>query len=87
METDKKSNGAFIGSIIVVLILVLGGVYLWTSNSLKDKETVVRTEEQRKQKTLGELNAASAIEAELDGFDQANGNMDTNFDADVKAVQ
>jgi len=29
METEKKSNGALFGSIVIVLIIVIGGVYLF----------------------------------------------------------
>ena len=28
-NVDKKSNGATIGAIIVIIILVLGGLYVW----------------------------------------------------------
>jgi hypothetical protein len=29
METDKKSNGAFVGLIVIVIILVIGSIYIW----------------------------------------------------------
>jgi len=29
METEKKSNGALFGSIVIVLIIVIGGIYLF----------------------------------------------------------
>lgn len=32
MEPEKKSSGALIGSIIIILILIIGGVYLWKTN-------------------------------------------------------
>ena len=35
MEPEQKSNGALIGSIIIIVILVLGGVYLW-QNKMKE---------------------------------------------------
>jgi len=47
MEEDKKSNGALVGAVIVILILILGGVYLWTSNSLNDNEGSPVNEEQQ----------------------------------------
>lgn len=31
-QTPTKSNGALIGLIIVIVILVIGGVYLWQKN-------------------------------------------------------
>ena len=36
MEPEKKSNGAFVGLVIIIIILVVGGIYMW---QLKDKET------------------------------------------------
>lgn len=31
MEPEKKSNGALIGSIIIIIILIVGGIYVWQS--------------------------------------------------------
>lgn len=31
MEPEKKSNGALIGSIIIIIILIAGGIYVWKS--------------------------------------------------------
>jgi hypothetical protein len=31
MEPTKKSNGALIGAIVIILILILGGWYVWQS--------------------------------------------------------
>lgn len=61
--TDKKSNGALIGSIIIIVILVLGGIYIWMSKT--NMPTEVQEEVQNEQQSLGELNQAAAIEAEL----------------------
>lgn len=36
MESQKKSNGALVGSIIIIIILILGGIYFW-KNSLKSR--------------------------------------------------
>jgi flagellar basal body-associated protein FliL len=32
MEKDKKSNGAFVGLAVIIVILVVGGIYIWMSN-------------------------------------------------------
>ncbi|MDQ3076379.1 MAG: hypothetical protein M3Q34_04625 [bacterium] len=60
--TDKKSNGALIGAIVVILILVLGGFYLWQSNSLTEKnsEPIPVNDEQQ---SIGESNQAAVIAA------------------------
>lgn len=32
MEPEKKSNGALIGSVVIIIILIIGGIYVWMSN-------------------------------------------------------
>lgn len=38
METEEKTDGALMGSIIIVIILIIGGLYMW-SKSLQEKPT------------------------------------------------
>lgn len=63
MEPTQKSNGALIGSIIIILILIIGGIYLYTTKVSKAPEAPqiesVDTE-------------ASVINADLDTFDTEN---------------
>ena len=33
-QIQKKSNGALVGSVIIIIILIVGGIYLWR-NSIK----------------------------------------------------
>ena len=63
MEPNQKSNGALVGSIIIIIILVLGGIYLWTS---KTKEAP--KEEQTENVSEESGSGAAAIQAynELD---------------------
>ena len=35
MDGDKKSNGALLGSIVIIVILVIGGVYLFKKASVE----------------------------------------------------
>jgi len=39
MESEKKSSGALIGSIIIIVILLIGGIYTW---QLKVKENLAK---------------------------------------------
>lgn len=88
MNVDKKSNGALVGAVIVVLILILGGVYLWSSNSLNnDESNPVEYENTEEQSGMEESNAASVIEADLSVIEEENNSADTDFTADVNAVQ
>ena len=31
METEKKSNGEFFGVAVIIIVLILGGIYIWHS--------------------------------------------------------
>jgi hypothetical protein len=35
---EQKSNGALIGSVVIVVILIIGGIYLWKT-AVKEKTT------------------------------------------------
>jgi len=93
MEPTKKSNGALIGAVIVILILVLGGIYLWQSNSLSSNDLKPIPVNNQQQSYLQELNMASVIEADLDTLTEESKNVeasaatDTTFTTDVSAVE
>ncbi len=57
MEPEQKSNGALAGSIVIVLILIIGGIYLWQKGVQKEDTPQVNTSD------------TTNIEAELDGMD------------------
>ncbi len=62
MEPETKSNGALVGLVIIIIILVAGGIYIWQSNkdTLK-KQIQVESETVTDQDTIDldtlELNA------------------------------
>jgi len=74
MEPEKKSNGAFLGLIIIIVVLVAGGIYIWLSN----------------QKTAEELLQFEVVtnqdSAALDALEQDLNTTDTNIDVDLEAV-
>lgn len=39
MEPEKKSSGALVGLVVVIIILVIGGIYMWQSNQSVMQET------------------------------------------------
>ncbi len=77
MEPEKKSHGALIGSIIIIIILIIGGIYVWQS---KIKEIQLERKNVEMQATA--MQAASdlelkALEAELNSTDTTvNVNVD-----------
>jgi hypothetical protein len=57
MEPEQKSNGALMGSVIIVIILIIGGIYLWKQQGMKKAE-------------MPENNTdTTSIETELDTMD------------------
>lgn len=74
MEPEKKSNGAFIGLVIIIIILIAGGIYIWQENK-KMKAAQVQGEA-----TLNQDSAA------LDGLDQELQTTDTNVGVDPNGI-
>lgn len=74
METEKKSNGALVGSIIVIIILIIGGIYFWTTKVedkvLPDSENTEVNQET--EQALTDIETQIDMGAELDGL-----NLDT----------
>jgi hypothetical protein len=76
---EKKSNGALIGSIIIVLILIIGGIYVWM-NEVKQptipeqQNTVENSEEQAAAiKAYDEL---TILEQEINNTNNADTSVD-----------
>ena len=81
METEKKSHGALIGSIIIIVILIIGGIYIWQSKVKtitmpKNTENVIQTNEI----TPADVN-------DLNVLDQDLNTTDTNTGVDVNSIQ
>jgi hypothetical protein len=78
---EQKSNGALVGTIIIIVILILGGIYLWTSKVEPQMEENNNVEEVQ--------NDALMLEAytELESIDEDLSTMDTNVSTGIEAVQ
>ncbi len=61
MEPEKKSNGALVGLVIVIIILVVGGIYVW---QMKNKGAVNQTGI-----TTDDSASLEALEADLNTAD------------------
>ncbi len=75
MEQDKKSNGAFIGLVVIIIILIVGGIYMWQKNQQELKQMQAQYE------TLSNKDAENVNKLELD----AN-NTDTSTGVDASTV-
>ena len=73
MEPEKKSHGALIGSIIIVLILIIGGIYVWQQR--KNNTEVKQIKEE--QKTVDEVNK---LENEIN-------TTDTDVNVDLNGIE
>lgn len=77
MEPEKKSNGALVGLVIIVIILIIGGVYMW---QVKEKNAGQST-------TLGQEYGTPEDAATLNAVDKDLGSIDTNVGVDAKSLQ
>ncbi|HPS21428.1 MAG TPA: hypothetical protein PLO44_01310 [Candidatus Paceibacterota bacterium] len=73
MEPEKKSHGALIGSIIIVLILIIGGIYVWQQK----KNNVELNQIKEEQQTVKEVNS---LEDEIN-------ETDTDVNVDLSGIE
>ena len=76
MEPETKSNGAFIGLVVIIIILVIGGIYMWQSN----KDAL-----EKKQDPAEEV-VTDQDSADLDALELDAGEIDVSTGVDVNAV-
>ncbi|MFA5932155.1 MAG: hypothetical protein WC793_02150 [Candidatus Paceibacterota bacterium] len=77
MEPEKKSNGALVGLIVIVVILILGGIYIWQS---KVKNTLEQNKIPSGPVTPADTNALNALDKTINA-------TDTNVGVDVKTIK
>ena len=78
METDKKISGALIGLIVIIIILITGGIYVWQSSKVVPPE--INTQAQTD--ALNEQDSAA-----LDALEQDITTTDTNIGVDASTVK
>lgn len=76
-EIEKKSNGALFGSIIIILILVIGGIYIWQSKVQKTLE----------EKKFQEENVIPEDENVLNSLEEEINTTDINLDLDIDTLE
>lgn len=77
MEPEKKSHGALIGSIIIIIILIIGGIYIWQSR--------VKDMQMKKQLQAEAINALTADE--LNKLEMDLSNTDPNINIDLNSLK
>jgi hypothetical protein len=78
MEPEKKSNGAFIGLIVIIIILILGGIYIWITNK-NAAEKIKSTQAESQAVTNQNATALDALGSDI-------GTTDTNVSTGVNSV-
>ncbi|OGI94502.1 hypothetical protein A3A03_00030 [Candidatus Nomurabacteria bacterium RIFCSPLOWO2_01_FULL_40_18] len=78
MEPEKKLNGSFVGLIIIIIILVIGGIYIWISN----KKAIEERNSQAQSEAITEQDAAA-----LNALEQDSNTIDTNAGVDVDSIK
>ena len=81
MEPEKKSHGALIGSIIIIVILLIGGIYIWQAkvkNAAKQKAA-------QEQAMIVSQNLQTSNE--LNGLQQDINSTDVNTGVDASQIQ
>lgn len=79
MENDKKSNGAFIGAIIVIILIVIGAIYMWN----KKEETVespVQNEVSEDATVLNAYEELNSIESDISAINETELNIDSSIE-------
>ncbi len=86
MEPEKKSNGATVGLIVIVIILIIGGVYIWKAkvrSAMEEKKTA----EMNAAKAGSNSEVTSSDSAEVDALGEDLDSTSTNVDVDVNSLK
>ena len=76
---EKKSHGALIGSIIIIIILVIGGVYIWQSK--------INIAKQKAAQEQAIINSENSQTSDLNNLEQQINTTDTNTGVDASQIQ
>ena len=68
MEPEQKTSGALIGSIVIIIILILGGIYLWRA-SMKARTLEENSSVGQSSDDTADVEA-SVNNVDFDGLDQ-----------------
>jgi uncharacterized protein YpmB len=73
MDPEKKSNGALVGLVVIIIILIIGGIYIWQSN----KKATEKVQNQIEAVTTQDATDLNTIDADLQTTD-TNVGVDAN---------
>ena len=73
MGPEKKSHGALIGSIIIIIILVIGGLYVWQTKVKEIKQKQLEVQMQAAAINATNMNELKTLEQDLNSTDVSTG--------------
>ena len=76
MDPEKKSNGALVGLVVIIIILIIGGIYIWQSN----KKATEKVQNQIEAVTTQDATDLNTIDADLQ-------TTDTNVGVDANSLK
>ena len=78
MENDKKSNGAFIGAVIVIILIVVGAIYMWNKKGEQVELPVERSEVSEDATVLNAYEELNSIEGDVNAINETELNLDNS---------
>ena len=71
MEPETKSNGALVGLVIIIIILIAGGIYIWQTNknALQGNQNPAESQAVTDQ----DASALDALESDAESIDSSTG--------------
>lgn len=69
MEPENKTNGALIGAVVILVILIIGGVYLVKNASVRTSTPSAESDAQEILDPQADATSSTEIETELEGVD------------------
>lgn len=80
MEPEKKTNGALVGLVVIIIILIVGGVYIWFSNRESVSNNTGNTQTESTGLTDQDAAALNSLELEAE-------TTNTNTEVDVETLK
>ena len=78
MENDKKSNGAFIGAVVVIILIVVGAIYMWNKKSEPVESPVENNEVSEDATVINAYEELNAIEGDVNAMNTTELNLDSS---------
>lgn len=81
MDNDKKSNGAFVGAVIVIILIIVGAIYMWNKKPAEVETPVENNEVSEDATVLNAYEELGGIESDVNTI---NPDTDLKIDSSVQ---